>query len=158
MRTEIERKFLVSDDRWRRIADEGVRILQGYFATSDDTSVRIRVAGDEAWLTIKGRPVGITRPEFEYAIPVGEAESMLELFCREARVEKTRFNITHAGRHWEVDVFDGGNAGLVLAEIELRDEHDVFEVPEWVGHEVSEDPRYLNAQLAREPMSKWPAG
>jgi adenylate cyclase len=156
MRTEIERKFLVGDDRWRRFADDGVGIRQGYFETADDTSIRIRIAGGDAWLTIKGRAQGITRPEFEYAIPVNEAESMFELFCRSARIEKTRYRLTHAGRHWEIDVFDGDNRGLVLAEIELRDEHDVFEVPEWVGREVSEDPRFLNARLARDPVARWP--
>ncbi len=153
MGIEIERKFLVKDDSWKRAADAGVSCKQGYLVAEEQKAVRVRVIGDEAFLTIKGATSGISRSEFEYAVPVNEAEEMLAL-CGEV-VEKTRYFIEHAGRTWELDVFEGANAGLVMAEIELESEDQSFELPGWAGEEVSGDVRYYNAYLSRHPFTTW---
>lgn len=153
MGLEIERKFLV---RGLSMLDghAGVRLAQGYLGFDPDRTVRVRVAEDGAWLTIKGRGQGIRRAEFEYAIPIEEARQLLEL-CTGSVVDKTRYRIPHAGHLWEVDVFHGDNEGLVVAEVELGSEDEVVELPDWIGGEVSADPRYLNARLAREPYRDW---
>jgi CYTH domain-containing protein len=150
---EIERKFLVRDHSVLAIVS-GVRISQGYLSFDPDRTVRVRVAEDGAWLTIKGRGKGISRAEFEYAIPVEEARQLLE-FCTGSVVDKTRHKIHHAGHLWEVDVFHGDNDGLIVAEVELDSEEESVELPEWIGAEVSDDPRYFNAKLAREPFCQW---
>jgi len=157
MGREIERKFLVSDDVWRRDAGEGRRIRQAYLAFTDRGSVRVRILGDlgglgdaEAVLTVKSAATGAVRDEYEYPIPVADAEEMLAL--RQGHlIEKTRYRLAR-GRHvWEVDVFSGDNEGLVVAEIELSDEEEAFERPAWVGPEVTRDMRYTNAALAQRP-------
>jgi adenylate cyclase len=151
MGIEIERKFLVTGEGWRdRVAGQGVRMRQGYLAAggADQPSVRVRVAGDQAWLTVKG-PGGKVRAEFEYPVPVAEAEAMLAL-SPFAVLGKTRFEVPHAGRLWTVDVFDAPApiAGLILAEIELEDEASEPPLPDWLGEEVTGEPRYGNAGLA----------
>ncbi len=153
MGIEIERKFLVKGDGWKAAAGEGVACRQGYLDSRQGTTVRVRVIGEEAFLTIKGATSGITRSEFEYEIPVADAAEMLAL-CGEAVVEKRRYFIKHAGMVWELDVFSGANTGLVMAEIELETEDQFFDPPEWVGFEVSADPRYRNGQLARRPFGE----
>ena len=154
MAYEIERKFLVRSGAWRG-AGEGTRYRQGYVVNSEGRTVRVRLSDGEAWLTIKGLRIGLTRPEFEYAIPVNDAEEMLATLCGGSLVEKTRYKVV-VGRHvWEVDEFHGDNAGLVLAEIELEHEAETFERPEWLGEEVSDDPRYYSGRLAKEPFSSW---
>lgn len=153
MPLEIERKFLVADDSWRD-GTPGVRIAQGYLSQDPDRSVRIRVGGEKAWITIKGRTEGITRVEFEYAIPVADAPALLGL-CLPSAIEKTRHEISYAGHLWEIDVFHGENEGLVIAEVELADEAVSPELPQWVGAEVSADARYFNASLAARPYAKW---
>ena len=153
MPTEIERKFLVTDDSWRD-GTPGVRIAQGYLSQDPDRTVRVRIGGEKAWLTIKGRAHGITRAEFEYAIPLDDARALLEL-CLPSVIDKTRHEISHAGHLWEVDVFHGDNTGLMIAEVELADDAISPELPPWVGAEVSADARYFNSCLAVLPYAKW---
>ncbi len=150
---EIERKFLVNTEKWRP-KDDGVKIIQGYLSTHKERVVRVRVKGDEAFLTIKGKPNGITRTELEYAIPVNEARILLEM-CLDYPIEKTRYLETHGGILWEIDIFHGVNKGLVLAEVELENENQEVEIPTWINREVSDDPRYFNAWLSENPFTRW---
>ena len=153
MPSEIERKFLVADESWRN-GTPGVRISQGYLSQDPDRTVRVRIAGEKAWLTIKGRTEGITRAEFEYAIPLEDARVLLGL-CLPSVIDKTRHEISHAGHLWEIDVFHGDNDGLVIAEVELADESVSPELPPWAGAEVSADARYFNSCLAVLPYANW---
>ncbi len=153
MSREIERKFLVRGDTWKP-GPPGVLQRQGYLSTEDPT-VRVRIEGIRATLGVKGAQHGLTRPEFEYEIPLADAEAMLKL-CGFV-VEKTRHVREFGGRRWEVDVFHGANEGLVIAEIELAREDESFALPLWAGAEVSRDPRYRVSSLARNPYRKWPA-
>ncbi|HEX8725905.1 MAG TPA: CYTH domain-containing protein [Gemmatimonadaceae bacterium] len=155
MATEIERKFLVQRDAWRAGAGPGVRYRQGYLATYPHPVVRVRVAGERGFLTIKGRSTGIARAEFEFPIPLADAEEMLGTLCTGPIIEKVRYRVPYAGRTWEVDEFAGANAGLVLAEVELPSADAPVELPSWAGREVSGDPRYYNASLAEHPFSEW---
>ncbi len=153
MAAEIERKFLLADDSWRD-GTPGVRIAQGYLSQDPDRTVRVRIAGENAWLTIKGRTAGITRAEFEYEIPLADAQTLLEL-CPPSVIDKTRHRVPY-GRHvWEIDVFHGENEGLIVAEVELADEAIQPEIPPWIGREVSSDARYFNSCLATAPFKKW---
>lgn len=154
MGVEIERKFLVKDESWRQDAGEGMPCRQGYLVCDECKAVRVRRIDDRAFLTIKGASSGIVRAEFEYEIPSADADKLLEL-CGDAVIEKERYYISFQGMTWEVDCFSGGNAGLVVAELELEHEDQSFALPPWVGAEVSEDPRYFNASLARCPFSQW---
>lgn len=153
MPAEIERKFLVLDDSWRN-GNAGVRIAQGYLSTDVERTVRVRIAGNVAWLTIKGRSVGIRRAEYEYGIPLGEAQDLLSI-CLPGIIDKTRHRIPFAEQVWEVDLFHGENEGLVIAEVELANEEIFPELPSWVGVEVSGDPRYYNSNLAARPFRAW---
>ena len=150
MPLEIERKFLVHGDGWRANARAGVRFCQGYLA-DDLATVRIRRAGDRACVTIKGRRHGIARPEYEYLIPVSDAEELLRI-CRQPLIEKTRYAVPHARHVWAVDVFGGRNSGLVLAEIELKNPDEPFTRPRWLGREVTHDRHYRNSALAIAPI------
>ena len=152
MGIEIERKFLVVGDAWR--AAPAVPYAQGYLNRDKARTVRVRVVRDQAWLTIKGVSVGATRAEFEYPIPVADAEQVLAL-CDGPVIRKTRRVIEHAGATWEVDEFQGDNAGLVVAEIELPSEDAAFQRPAWLGDEVTHDARYFNSSLATAPYSTW---
>ena len=154
MASEIERKFLVSDDSWRSADPAGVRMAQGYLTLDPDRTVRVRVAGDQAWLTIKGRSVGITRAEFEYPVPACDARELLAM-CLPTVIDKTRHRISYEGHIWEVDEFHGANQGLVVAEVELADASAEPVLPPWVGAEVSDDSRYYNASLAMLPYTGW---
>ena len=154
MGKEIERKFLVRDDRWREGA-AGVVMRQGYLAVGPPVAVRVRVSGNKAMLNIKRATLELTRDEFEYAIPLADAEAMLAGLCEGQVVEKTRYKVVFGGRMWEIDVFNGVNRGLVVAEIELAAEDDRFERPPWLGAEVSGDARYLNSSLSRMPYTQW---
>jgi adenylate cyclase len=156
MPLEIERKFLVEGDAWRAVVRHRELYRQGYVAGSERCSVRVRVGGDHAWLGLKGQVQGATRLEYEYAIPVGEANEILDALCEHGRVEKWRHWVPHAGHEWEVDEFLGDNSGLVVAELELSDECEPFVRPEWLGAEVTEDVRYFNSSLARQPWREWP--
>ncbi len=154
MGVEIERKFLVESEGWRGCGP-GVRYRQGYITADEKRSVRVRVAGREATITIKGGSVGAVREEFEYTIPVADAERLLDAYCPPPLIEKTRFRCPYKGLVWEIDEFFGANTGLVLAEVELDSEDREVSLPSWVGREVTGDPRYLNASLARRPFGSW---
>lgn len=154
MGQEIERKFLVAGDGWRP-GEPGLVYRQGYLPTQAPATVRVRLAGAKAYLTLKGPTIGLTRAEFEYEIPWTDAEAMLQQFCTAPLIEKTRYRIPVADHVWEVDEFAGDNEGLVLAEIELSHEAEPFTPPPWLGPEVSHDPRYRNSYLARHPYRTW---
>ena len=155
MATEIERKFLVRNDRWRARASRQQRVVQGYLANTDRGSIRIRLYADSASINIKSMTLGVTRSEFDYPIPVEDAELMLRTLCMKPLIEKTRFYVVHEGHTWEIDEFQGDNAGLVVAEIELHDKSETFSRPDWLGVEVSDDPRYYNVCLVERPFSTW---
>lgn len=155
MATEIERKFLVIDDAWRATAAPGVRMRQGYLSGGDRSSIRVRIQGEHAFLNIKSATLGVRRQEYEYVIPLGDAEEMLDRLCAGPLIEKVRYDVKHAGHVWEVDVFEGDNAGLVVAEVELDSEDERFEKPAWAGEEVSHDPRYYNVSLVTDPYKHW---
>ncbi|MBK6585318.1 MAG: CYTH domain-containing protein [Gammaproteobacteria bacterium] len=154
MAIEIERKFLVADTAFLA-GLEGECLVQGYIASGGSATVRVRRCGELAWLTLKGRSVGISRSEFEYPIPPADAERMLAELCAEPVISKTRYRVPCGDHLWEVDVFDGANTGLVVAEIELTREDEAFAAPAWLGAEVSGDPRYFNSRLAEHPYRNW---
>ena len=158
MAIEIERKFLVLNDDWRSGVKKNRRIEQGYIAVNERCAVRVRVADGDAWLNVKSSGLDIARNEFEYSISLDDAEEMLLKFCAGCSVVKTRYYIPHGDHTWEVDVFDEQNKGLVLAEIELQSETEAFNLPSWVGREVSGDARYLNSNLAVKPYRTWRTG
>lgn len=154
MATEIERKFLVIGEEWRKSAT-GTIYRQGYIFSDVRRTVRVRVAGEKGFLTIKGTAVGLARPEFEYAIPTEDAMLMLDTLCDRPLIEKTRYVLKQGDLTWEIDEFAGENQGLIVAEVELKDENQSVELPSWIGPEVSHDPRYFNAALAKHPFSQW---
>lgn len=154
MGIEIERKFLVDESKWKR-ADAGTRIVQAYLCSDKERTVRVRVFGDEARLTIKGEAVGISRAEYEYPIPSDDAREMLERLCERPFIDKTRHLEEFAGMIWEIDVFHGENEGLIVAEIELEDSGAKVELPPWALEEVSGDHRYSNSSLAKRPWPSW---
>ena len=154
MPLEIERKFLVIGDAWRALA-AGVTYRQGYLLAEKERTVRVRTMNNKGFLTIKGQSTGITRLEYEYEIPVTEADELLDRLCRKPLIEKKRYTIPFQGFLWEVDEFFGENNGLIVAEIELATEDQTFPKPDWVGREVSDDPRYFNARLSRHPFCRW---
>lgn len=154
MGQEIERKFLVRGDRWRNLV-AGVNYRQGYMQRQQGCTVRVRLAGEQGFLTIKGKSVDITRSEYEYPIPKSDALEMLENLCDRPQIEKTRYRIPFEGFIWEVDEFGGENAGLVLAEIELTSPDQVFSRPDWLGKEVTHESRYYNANLVSYPYGQW---
>ena len=154
MGVEIERKFLVQGDAWKTLG-EPVFFRQGYLSSQKERTVRVRIEGDRAVITIKGKSVGATRGEWEYPIPVQDAAELLDGLCEQPLIEKYRRKIAVGAHVWEVDEFLGANAGLVVAEIELRAEDEAFDKPEWVADEVTDDARYYNSNLVRHPFSNW---
>lgn len=154
MAREIERKFLVDTAALPPLTG-GVDMVQGFIPTRDLTAVRVRLAGDRAWLTLKGESAGATRSEFEYPIPVADARQMIAEFCGGKVISKTRYRMTYGDHLWEIDVFSGDNAGLIVAEVELADEGDDPRLPPWAGPEVTEDIRYFNASLYDHPYREW---
>jgi len=154
MGVEIERKFLVRGNHWKTLG-QGILLRQGYLSSAPDRIVRVRIEGEAAMLTIKGRNIGATRGEWEYPIPLDDARNFFDSLCEKPVIEKTRYRIPYQGMIWEVDEFLGENAGLVVAEIELQSEQQSFAMPDWVGEEVTHDTRYFNANLLRHPFSKW---
>jgi len=154
MGVEIERKFLPSGDGWRQLG-EPVLLRQGYLCSDPERTVRVRIEGETGALTIKSKGSGVRRGEWEYPIPLPEAQELLDTLCERPLVEKYRRRIEHAGFTWEVDEFLGENAGLVVAEIELPSEDTMFDRPDWIGQEVSGDKRYYNSSLIRFPYSQW---
>jgi len=155
MAQEIERKFLVTSNRWKAEA-EGKAYCQGYIATAVvGQSVRIRIAGEAAYLTIKGPASGLSRAEFEYSIPISDAEEMLQTLCDRPLIQKVRYRLPIGPVVWEIDEFQGENAGLIVAEVELSDETQTVVLPDWLGEEVSGDPKYYNASLVKRPYLSW---
>jgi adenylate cyclase len=154
MAKEIERKFLVDMNQWKP-QGKGAPIKQGFIRTAGHTVVRIRISGDKAYLTIKGKNTGSERSEFEYSIPVPDAEQMLRELCEPPFIEKTRYLTSHSGNTWEVDVFHGDNTGLNIAEIELDSVEQKIDLPPWVSKEVTDDPRYYNVNLVKQPFTLW---
>lgn len=150
MATEIERKFLVQGDEWRSLG-VGVIYRQGYVANINGRTVRVRVVGEQGYLTIKGPTIGKSRAEFEYKIPVEDAQELLETLCDRPLIEKTRYKINIGDLIWEVDEFWGENQGLILAEVELQTEDQNINIPDWIGKEVTSDPRYYNVNLVKNP-------
>ena len=153
MAVEIERKFLVNGDEWRKQAVPH-RIVQGFLSRDPDRIVRVRVAGDNAYLTIKGRANGLSRAEFEFPIEVSLAQDLLQI-CLPTIIEKSRHKLGWGGVTWEIDEFHGANSGLIVAEVELPQEDTAFEMPPWIGAEVSFDYRYTNSQLSEHPFTTW---
>ena len=156
MALEIERKFLVQNDSWRN-QGTAEHLCQGYLCAGPLCVVRVRLAGNKAFLTIKGPTQGIERTEYEYPIPPADAHAMLHSMCTQACLEKTRHTLLYNGHTWEIDEFAGANEGLIVAEIELERADQPFERPPWLGREVSHDPRYVNANLVKNPYSAWKA-
>ncbi|HHQ68779.1 MAG TPA: CYTH domain-containing protein [Halothiobacillaceae bacterium] len=155
MAKEIERKFLVTNDHWRDQIKSSHRMVQGYLNDAGRASVRVRISGDQAWLNIKSRILGVERDEYEYPIPVTDARQMLDTLADGALIEKTRHLVDVAGLTWEIDEFYGDNAGLIVAEVELYQPDATFHKPDWAGKEVTDDPRYYNVALVRHPFSTW---
>lgn len=155
MGLEIERKFLVTSDAYRQYRKE--LLMQGYLSRDKDRTIRVRLTSDAGYLTIKGASdkAGIARAEYEYIIPMSEAKEMLESMCEKPLIEKYRYEVPLGNHLWEVDEFLGENEGLVVAEIELDDENEAFEKPEWIGEEVTGDKRYYNAMLSVKPYREW---
>jgi adenylate cyclase len=154
MASEIERKFLVNRNLWPAPSG-GVLYRQGYLSVEPERTVRVRIAGRHAFITVKGKTSGVERLEFEYEIPESDAAVMLDQLCLRPLIEKTRFKIEFAGNLWEVDEFHGENEGLLLAEIEMEASDSRFDMPPWAGAEVSDDPRYFNSNLSRDPYTRW---
>jgi len=157
MAMEIERKFLVRSDAWRAEVQRRRLLRQAYLANTERCSIRVRVAPEEAWLSVKAMTTHIARAEYEVPIAIADATEMLQQLREGAIVEKWRHIVPHAGHEWEIDEFLGDNAGLVIAEIELESEDEAFARPEWLGEEVTHDPRYYNFRLAMHPFVGWAA-
>jgi len=154
MGIEIERKFLPANDGWRGLGQPTL-MRQGYLVADPVRTVRVRIEGERAVITIKSKTTGASRGEWEYEIPVPDAAELLDRLCEQPLVEKVRHRIGYQGHTWEVDEFQGENAGLVVAEIELDSEDEAFDTPDWIGREVTGDPRYYNSSLIRLPYAKW---
>jgi adenylate cyclase len=154
MATEIERKFLVCGEGWRSLG-RGKPYSQGYIPTQNRTTVRLRIAGDQGFITIKSRSVNNTRAEYEYPIPLDDAQEMLATLCAKPIIQKTRYVVPWQGLVWEIDEFAGDNAGLILAEVELATADQAISLPDWIGEEVSHDARYFNSNLVVNPYCNW---
>ena len=155
MGIEIEKKFLLANDNWREQVYNSVQFRQGYLVGSEKSSVRVRIEGDQSNLNIKGATLGIRRQEFEYPIPMEDANELLSTLCAEPLIEKTRHYVCSGKHTWEIDEFAGDNQGLIVAEIELSHENESFEPQEWLGEEVSGDKRYYNSMLIKDPYKNW---
>ncbi|NEQ51209.1 MAG: CYTH domain-containing protein [Leptolyngbya sp. SIO3F4] len=156
MAKEIERKFLLKSDAWRSLA-QAHYYCQGYIPTQGKQTVRARIIGNQGYLTLKGPAHGLSRSEFEYEIPLADAQAILTELCQSPLIEKHRYRILMGDLVWEVDEFLGENQGLVLAEVELTHSEQVFALPDWIGEEVTGDPRYYNSNLVQYPFKDWGA-
>lgn len=154
MAIEIERKFLVKEKPFST-AKRSLKINQGYIINEKSKVIRVREKGDDYFLTIKGNNIGISRLEYDFPISKEDAKELIFHFCKTTLIEKTRHYIEHKGHTWEVDEFHGKNNGLIVAEIELESEDEKFEIPDWVGEEVTQDDRYYNMNLAIHPFTSW---
>jgi adenylate cyclase len=155
MAIEIEHKFLLLNDNWRKLVTKSTKYKQGYLASEKNTSIRVRISDNEAWLNIKSATIGNFRHEYEYEIPYQDAEEIINNLCRKPLIEKTRHLIPISPHIWEIDEFEGENQGLIVAEIELQNIDQSFNKPEWIGQEVTHDLRYYNNNLSLNPFSKW---
>lgn len=155
MATEIERKFLVLGDQWKNQAIRSIPMRQGYLGEPKRASIRVRTAGDHAYLNVKSATLGVTRKEYEVPLDVQDANEILDSLCEGPIIEKTRYYVPYGNHTWEVDVFHGDNEGLIVAEIELESEQQSFDKPSWLGMEVSSDPRYYNVSLVKLPYKLW---
>lgn len=155
MAIEIEHKFLLANDDWRQYVHHSVIYRQGYLSSEANTSIRVRISADQAWLNIKSAVIGTRRHEYEYAIPFADADEIITHLCRKPLIEKTRHLLIDDGNLWEIDEFAGANAGLCVAEIELPEVGKAFRKPTWLGAEVTDDLRYYNNNLVAHPFSEW---
>lgn len=160
MGIEIERKFLLKNDNWKDLVSASTYFKQGYLVAGNNTdtgksSVRIRIEGDKANINIKSMTLSVTRQEYEYVIPLGDAKQMLDNLCIQPIIEKTRHIVDYDGHRWEIDVFAGDNEGLIVAEIELQNENEKFTLPDWIGEDVSDQIKYYNVSLVKNPYSSW---
>ncbi|MDD5229120.1 MAG: CYTH domain-containing protein [Methylococcales bacterium] len=155
MAIEIEHKFLLANDDWREQVSHSVIYKQGYLTSQATSSIRVRISDSQAWLNIKSATIGSQRHEYEYEIPLSDAHEILDNLCLKPVIEKTRHFVRHENHLWEIDEFEGENAGLIVAEIELDALEENFAKPNWVGVEVTQDVRYYNNNLARIPYSQW---
>lgn len=157
MKQEIERKFLLTDNSWKTEGIVGVDYKQAYLASNMDRTVRIRVAGSQGYITIKGPTIenSIAHAEYEYEIPKSDAEYLFNNLCEPGKVEKTRYKLPYGNHIWEIDVFYGDNEGLIMAEVEMESEHEDVLLPPWVGTEVTGNSQYANAMLAKNPYKNW---
>ncbi len=155
MALEIEHKFLVNNNDWKEQVSHSVYYKQGYLHSDEQRSIRIRISDEEAWLNIKSATIGSSRQEYEYSIPLNEADEMLNTLCHKPLIEKKRYFVPIKQHVWEVDVFDGDNSGLIVAEIELSQINENFFRPNWLGLEVTEDIRYYNNSLCVNPYKLW---
>ena len=155
MAIEIEHKFLLVNDDWRKQINHSVKYRQGYLASQGTYSIRIRISNENAWLNIKSAIIGIHRHEYEYEIPLSDANEIINALCKKPIIEKTRHFVMNDGNKWEIDEFEGDNLGLIVAEIELTENGKYFSKPHWVGEEVTHDLRYYNNNLAIHPYLEW---
>lgn len=155
MALEIEHKFLLANDDWRTNVSHSMVYRQGYLSSQPTSSIRVRVSNNQAWLNIKSATIGTQRSEYEYEIPLSDAQEILKTLCVKPLIEKTRHFVTHQSHQWEIDEFEGENAGLIVAEIELDSVAETFAKPEWLGKEVTQDLRYYNNNLAKHPYQQW---
>lgn len=155
MGIEIERKFLVKNESWRSLIEKSQSCTQGYVHVKGTGSIRVRIMGDQGFLTLKGPREGIRRTEFEYEIPIEDAKSLLASFCDADIISKIRHELSFEGNLWEIDEFLGENEGLTLAEVELTSEDQSVVLPDWIGKDVSKDDRFFNARLSKHPISHW---
>ncbi|MEZ5477299.1 MAG: CYTH domain-containing protein [Thiolinea sp.] len=157
MATEIEHKFLLVSEAWRAVVVRSVAFRQGYLSYDPQASVRVRIAGEQATLNIKGMTIGLQRPEYEYPMPLQDAHELLDQLCKRPLIEKTRHFVEYAGKTWEIDEFHGDNAGLIVAEVELDAVDEAFAKPDWAGADVSGVKRYYNVALVNYPYHQWTA-
>ena len=157
MALEIEHKFLLANDNWRQEVTRTAFFRQGYLTSESSSSIRVRICNNQAWLNIKSATVGTHRLEFEYEIPLADANKIITSLCRKPVVEKNRHYVTFGQHTWEIDEFEGDNAGLIVAEIELSGIGENFERPDWIGEEVTFDVRYYNNNLVLNPYNTWEA-
>lgn len=154
MGKEIERKYRVDTEAWKP-QEKGIHFKQGYLNSAKERVVRVRIEGSVAKLTLKGITTGVTRAEYEYPLPLADAEVILDQLCEQPLIDKHRHKEVHGGKTWEIDVFHGDNEGLVVAEVELGSEDEAVELPPWAVEEVSADPRYFNSNLLKHPFKRW---
>jgi adenylate cyclase len=155
MAIEIEHKFLLANDDWHELISSSIKYRQGYLSSLATSSIRVRISDKRAWLNIKSATIGTSRHEYEYEIPLHDANEIITILCRKPIIEKTRHFVMHDGNTWEIDEFEGVNQGLIIAEIELSAIGKEFSKPHWIGKEVTHDLRYYNNNLAIHPYSEW---